>query len=228
MQETNTSAIEIPGDMINKWQGVVDIMAELMSVPAALIMRLQPGEMEVFRSSQRSRNPFQAGMRFQLEGLYCRAVIQNRERTHIPNALAHEWWKESAAACTGYIAYLGFPLFWPNGELFGTVCVLDAKENRFEGVIEELMIQFKELIESHLGLLFANHELARHAKELEHSLEEIHKLRGILPICAMCKRIRNDEGYWQAVDVYLREHGEMKFSHGYCPECLKIARADMA
>lgn len=51
--------------------------------------------------------------------------------------------------------------------------------------------------------------------------EEIKTLRGILPICLYCKKIRNDKGYWEQVDIYIRKYSEADVSHGICPECLK-------
>jgi phosphoserine phosphatase RsbU/P len=58
-------------------------------------------------------------------------------------------------------------------------------------------------------------------EELEQALEQIKTLSGILPICACCHKIRNDAGYWQQVDTYLRDHTEAQFSHGLCPKCQK-------
>lgn len=50
---------------------------------------------------------------------------------------------------------------------------------------------------------------------------EVRELRGLIPICAHCKRIRNDQGFWQQVERYFTEHSTAKFSHGLCPECLE-------
>lgn len=58
-------------------------------------------------------------------------------------------------------------------------------------------------------------------KRLEASLSEIKTLRGILPICSFCKKIRDDKGYWEKVDVYIRKHSEADISHSICDECLK-------
>jgi hypothetical protein len=57
--------------------------------------------------------------------------------------------------------------------------------------------------------------------ELKDALAEVKALRGILPLCSYCKRIRDDEGYWQQVDVYIRRHSQAEISHSICPECLE-------
>jgi integral membrane sensor domain MASE1 len=57
--------------------------------------------------------------------------------------------------------------------------------------------------------------------DLEHALAEIKTLRGLVPVCAWCKRIRNDQGFWQQLEVYLHAHTEAEFTHGMCPECLE-------
>lgn len=63
--------------------------------------------------------------------------------------------------------------------------------------------------------------LAAKVEELHHALDHIKTLRGIVPICANCKKIRDDQGYWKQVEVYVRDHSEAEFSHGICPECIK-------
>ncbi len=63
--------------------------------------------------------------------------------------------------------------------------------------------------------------LAAKVQELSRALEQIRTLRGIVPICANCKKIRDDEGFWQQVEVYVRDHTEAEFSHGICPECME-------
>lgn len=58
-------------------------------------------------------------------------------------------------------------------------------------------------------------------QQLEHALHEIKTLRGLIPICAWCKKIRNDTGSWEQLEAYLRDHTEARFSHGICPECIE-------
>lgn len=66
-----------------------------------------------------------------------------------------------------------------------------------------------------------DNELKELVAKLQKALEEIKTLRGIVPICANCKKIRDDEGYWQHVESYVTQHSEAQFSHGICPDCLK-------
>jgi len=56
-------------------------------------------------------------------------------------------------------------------------------------------------------------------KQLQDALSKVKQLSGFLPICASCKKIRNDKGYWEQIESYIREHSEAEFSHGICPEC---------
>jgi PAS domain S-box-containing protein len=58
-------------------------------------------------------------------------------------------------------------------------------------------------------------------KDLEDALASVKSLSGLLPICASCKKIRDDKGYWSQVESYIQKHSEAKFSHGLCPDCIK-------
>jgi len=73
----------------------------------------------------------------------------------------------------------------------------------------------------------AEAERERIIGELQEALSRIKTLRGLIPICANCKKIRDDKGYWQQVDSYVRKHSEAQFSHGLCPECIQILFADL-
>jgi hypothetical protein len=57
--------------------------------------------------------------------------------------------------------------------------------------------------------------------DLQKALSEVKKLSGFLPICASCKKIRNDKGYWQQVEEYISDHSEALFSHSICPDCMR-------
>ena len=63
--------------------------------------------------------------------------------------------------------------------------------------------------------------------ELQNALSEIKTLKGILPICSYCKKIRNDKGYWDQIEAYIKNHTEAEFSHGICQDCAKKYYPDM-
>ena len=67
----------------------------------------------------------------------------------------------------------------------------------------------------------AEQELEKVVVELQQALAHVKKLSGFLPICASCKKIRDDKGYWQQIEQYITDHSEALFSHGLCPECAK-------
>ncbi len=57
--------------------------------------------------------------------------------------------------------------------------------------------------------------------KLQSALHEVKTLKGLLPICAFCKKVRNDEGYWQQLEIYIKKHSAVEFSHSLCPDCFK-------
>ncbi len=57
--------------------------------------------------------------------------------------------------------------------------------------------------------------------DLQKALEEVKTLSGMLPICAKCKKVRDDKGYWQQIEKYIGEHSDAQFTHGLCPECAR-------
>ncbi len=89
----------------------------------------------------------------------------------------------------------------------------------------------KQVAEIKIELADAQHEIERRIKaekelgkvvqDLQKALSEVKTLQGILPICAHCKKIRDDKGYWKQIESYIRDHSEVDFSHGICPECAK-------
>ncbi len=70
-------------------------------------------------------------------------------------------------------------------------------------------------------------DLAERLKNLQEALQQVKQLRGLLPICSYCKKIRDDHNYWHAVETYVTQHADVRFSHGICPECIEKLRKEM-
>jgi DNA-binding response OmpR family regulator len=70
-----------------------------------------------------------------------------------------------------------------------------------------------------LRMIELQQSLADRVKALEEALTRVKQLQGLLPICSYCKKIRDDQNYWQQVESYISEHSEAQFSHSICPDC---------
>lgn len=173
MNNTQIKDIKIPDETINKWQNIVDTVADLLDVPAALIMKVKPPYIKVFRASETENNPYEVGDKEKLNGLYCETVILDDEKLLVTNALKDEEWEDNPDLELGMVSYLGFPIKWPDGDFFGTFCVLDSKENSYSKKAENIMKEFKELIETHLALIYKNKQLTEHKNKLETTLQSI-------------------------------------------------------
>jgi DNA-binding response OmpR family regulator len=76
-------------------------------------------------------------------------------------------------------------------------------------------------------VLSLQQKLAERVAELQDALSNVKQLRGLLPICSYCKRIRGDDQYWQQVEGYIADHSEAQFSHGICPSCYATISAEL-
>ncbi|MGM0498118.1 MAG: GAF domain-containing sensor histidine kinase [Bacteroidota bacterium] len=163
-----------PGDEITeKWQSLLDLTAKMMDVPSALIMKLNKETIEVFLKSQTEGNPYKVGGKEELVyGLYCETVIGKQDELLVPDATKSHLWKDNNPDIDlNMISYLGMPVNYPDGEVFGTVCVLDNKENHYSSLYEELLDEVKQHIETDLKLLVSNRELEEKTEQLERSNE---------------------------------------------------------
>jgi PAS domain S-box-containing protein len=168
------SHAEVPFETVQKWQEIVNIIAEIMHVPSALVMKVEPPNIKVFVSSESNTNPYERNELASLNtGLYCETVMKTRQSLLVPDALCDEEWKSNPDIKLGMISYLGFPVSWPDGQIFGTICVLDRKENSYSEPYRKFVLQCRDVLEADLRAL------ARLSGELTRSeayLEEAQRL----------------------------------------------------
>jgi uncharacterized Zn finger protein (UPF0148 family) len=205
-----------PYEMIDfeQWQHMVDLLCRLANVKSAAITRLQYPAIEAFLVSSNPDTPFYKGLKVELARHYCEAVISKKDLVMVADARETEEWCEAPELAHGLVSYIGYPLFLPDGEVFGTICMHDDKKHVYSDEIQMLLVQFKKVVESHF-------RMARQADELKQALSEVERLEGMLPICSYCRKIRNDKGYWQMVEKYFADHSGLRFSHSICPDCAK-------
>ena len=161
----------IPDPILEKWQKIVNLMAEMLDVPARLIMRILGDEIHVFVSSSTAGNPYHPGdsEHFWGSGLYCETVVTKNHELLVPNALFDEAWRNNPDLKLNMISYLGYPIRWPDGKPFGTICVLDCKTNSYSEKYKRLVTQFRDIIEIHLEIIYTE---AKRREELERLVDE--------------------------------------------------------
>jgi signal transduction histidine kinase len=154
------NTLQVPPNIIQKWQEIVDLLAEVLSVPSALIMKVEPPNIRVFLRSASEGNPYHRDELASLNtGLYCETVMNTRRLLLVPDALSDREWNANPDIKLGMISYMGVPVAWPNGTIFGTICALDGKPNGYNELFRKLLFQCRDVLQADLESLEATAEL---------------------------------------------------------------------
>jgi PAS domain S-box-containing protein len=176
---SETPEIAIPSDVLRKWQRLVDLLANIVRVPSAVVCKLEPPDDSYYRivaNSNSEGNPFRMDETFSMDiGTFCETVIKNREPLLVANALEDEQWKSAPEIQVGMISYLGLPVLWPDGRMFGTICVLDDRTNRYSDLYQELLLHCRDVLQGDLQTL------ARLGNELEEHKANLSELFARVP-----------------------------------------------
>ena len=154
---------------VAKWQGVVDLISELADVPATLIMNTLGADHAVFVTSADVENPYVEGQSFELnEKLYCFGVFQNDGELCVEDALDDPRWNDNQDIEHGMTFYVGLPVKWPDGETFGTICMLDRRRNEQALLFRKGLREFCRIVEDDLALLME----VEHRKQAQADLRQ--------------------------------------------------------
>lgn len=170
---------DIDTKILKKWQKLIDTVAKIFNVPAGLIMKITNDRMQVFLTSNTDGNPYMVEASDVLgHGLYCETVIGTNDTLYVSDSLKSEVWKDNPDVKLNMVSYLGMPLRWPDGNVFGTICVLDSKERKYDEVYFDLLDQFKSMIETDLenevqyyNIRNAENITDLHLKEIHHRIK---------------------------------------------------------
>ena len=161
------STMDVPPEMLASWQKSIDLMAELLEVPVGFVTRISVGRMHILLDSDNNETPLISGVSAPIgSGYYCEGVMESKTAMLIPNALEDPQWRDSPDVTLGLISYFGVPLCWPNGDVFGTVCVLDTKARQFSERQQELVTRFRDAVQQGLQTLFEQVQLKRAQAQL--------------------------------------------------------------
>ncbi|QUM77165.1 GGDEF and EAL domain-containing protein [Moritella sp. 24] len=166
--------LEIPSEILKNWQGLIEHIADISSVPTSLIMRLSSDTIDVCVTNQHQDNPFCIGDQESLNAnLLCKEVIRSQQPLIIENALKTSRWCDNPDAKLGLISYCGLPVNWPTGKPFGTICILDNKENGYTDSDLQLLKLFKQMVENSLTILYQQYVLEEKVTQRTAELEVV-------------------------------------------------------
>jgi two-component sensor histidine kinase len=172
---TSFNKPEIGTEYITKWQKLIDLLTGIVCVPSGLITRLSEEQLEILLTNSSPDNPVKPDIKLNLGmGWYSETAAVNRDLLVVSNALKITEWKENPCTKYNIISYMGMPILWPDGEVFGTFCLLDKSEKQYTEEHKSLLKTLLEIIENDLrsALLFQKIQNDVVQKELE--LREVH------------------------------------------------------
>lgn len=199
---------------------------------------IKPGNDSVQTDVVWAGNDFYKNFIYQLKDTPCENVLSGNRVCVYPNDVGIKFPNDTLLLDMGVESYIGAPILAADGQLTCILVLLDDKPLQdidfYAAVVDFLAARAgaeleRYYVEENLKkqVLERTSELEKSNQELQKALSEIKILQGILPICATCKKIRDDQGYWQQVESYVSKHSEASFSHSVCPGCLKDYYKDL-
>jgi len=167
MLNINTQVIEIPEPMFRGWQQTVELIAGVMNLPAALIMRVHHNDIRIFSSNDTAHLASLRLSESKQLSCYSAQVIYNRAELLIEDATLDSTWKFDSNISADILAYYGLPLTWPNDQAFGTLCVLDTKIHKFTPHCKLLIARFQQSMNADLTILYEKAELLNANRKLQ-------------------------------------------------------------
>ncbi|KXO13157.1 diguanylate cyclase/phosphodiesterase (GGDEF & EAL domains) with PAS/PAC sensor(s) [Moritella sp. JT01] len=164
---------------LDKWQQTVDLIAELFDSACGTIVQLRQNEFNVVVASQNEDNFLSRDDSWPWDvNSFCRHIIETKQGVNIQDAELDSYWTSSPLVVEGKIrSYCGLPIFWPGGELFGTICIIDTKETKNSSALLKVLAQFCRLITADLQMLRDCQEIRELA--LTDELTGLHNRRGL-------------------------------------------------
>ena len=184
------------------------------------------------------KNDFGNNFTYELKDTPCENVYSGKRVCVYPEKIASLFPNDKLLIDMGVESYIGAPILDSSGGLSGILVLLDTATVEdvafYSAAIDFLALRVgaeleRYYMEEKLKQLVAGRTAAleKTNQKLSKALSEIKTLQGIIPICSVCKNIRDDKGFWQQVEAYISRHSQASFSHALCPRCSEKYYADL-
>ncbi|MGH1374363.1 MAG: GGDEF domain-containing protein [Cellvibrionaceae bacterium] len=142
---------------VEKWQKTVNLLAEFFAARAAFLVQHTHLGYQVTVASQQSSNPYAAGLVIEPSAnIFCRKIVETGELLYVGHAQADPYWDSNPEVHDdGFSSYLGVPVHWPNGTIYGTFCVMDYRQTDYQDTYLKLIVQLRDILEADLELIEA-------------------------------------------------------------------------
>lgn len=210
--QNSRRSVTIPDVIRQGWQGLVENLAQVAEISALLLWRIDGEYSEVIAANADETTPYKLGQRERLlhSGRLCEEVFNTNQRLYVPDVAADARWRDNPMAKRGVASYLGNPVHWPDGSIFGTLCAYGNHANAFNGAIGELFKHLVGMIENDLELLRVNRQLSEEINERK-LLEARYRML-----------LDHSEDYIWVIDAATRQHSYLSPAvqqiWGYTPE----------
>jgi len=140
---------------LSKWQRTVDLISEIYNSACGTIVQMREDDFNVVVASKNEDNFLKEGDNWPRSiQSFCRTIIETKQELYVHDALDSEDWVNAPAVKQGHVqSYCGLPIYWPSGNIFGTICVIDTKPTEYNATLQALLAQFFQLITSELQMI---------------------------------------------------------------------------
>jgi len=167
--------VRVDGVDTQKWQKLVDMLAELFNAASADIVEYKGDHFNVLTTSDNDENFLEPGSGWSWNTkTFCKYIVEKKQSIYVRDAQNDQHWKDAPFVVAGSVcSYFGEPILWPNGDVFGSFCVIDNKPTNYSNKLKKVLSQLKYIIESDLQHCCTMQELALVTAEKNSSLQQV-------------------------------------------------------
>ena len=158
MIQTSQCVVQFPPENLDfeKWQKLTNMMAKLYNASSGVIVQLRDDVFNVASTSENSDNFLNSKSQWPWDmKSFCRRLVETGDKLYVNDAENSEQWSDAPPVCDGPVrSYLGYPIYWPDGSIFGSFCVIDTKATDYQDSLIEILEQLKLIVESDLRNIF--------------------------------------------------------------------------